>query len=139
MILVAEAKYDGAVDRVDLAIIVQNDDGTSATATLESGLAEFIQGSETSFQMEFDRRHVMLNELDDGVSTQDVGQFYCFVLHPNYQHNLQARVTATLVDGSTATVTIPIEYVKARSRQPTSNPALSGREMGDYPLDPESP
>lgn len=139
MILEAKAKYDGAIDRVDLIIVVQNDDGTPATATLESGLAEFLQGSETSFQMEFDRRHVMLNESDDGVSTQDVGQFYCFVLHPNYQHNLQARVTVTLVDGSTASTIIPIEYVKARSRQPTSNPALSGREPGDYPMDPENP
>jgi hypothetical protein len=139
MILEAKAKYDAAVDRVDVVLVVQHDSGLSATASLASGSVELLQGTETSTRIDFDRRSAQLNELDDGVGLEDVGQFYCFVLHPRAQQSMRARCTCTLVDGSTATLLVPVEYVKSKSRAPTQNPALAGRATAEYPMDPEAP
>lgn len=139
MILESKAQYDGANDIVHIVSWILRDDSTPATSMLTSGSVQLLQGNETEFTMDFDRRDVMLIPQDDGVTFQDIGQFYCFVMHPAQQRNLSARVTATLSDGSTATVMMPVEYNRENQRAATLNPALSGRENQQFPQDPDKP
>lgn len=139
MILESKAQYDGANDIVHVVSWILLDDSTPATPALSSGTVQLLQGNETEFTLDFDRRDVMLIPQDDGVTFTDIGQFYCFVMHPAQQRNLTARVTATLADGSTATVVMPVEYNRENQRAATLNPMISGRENPQFPQDPNKP
>jgi hypothetical protein len=137
MILEARAEYDAATDTVQISTIVQEDTGVSAAEQVASGVAEIIQGTETQYSAAFSAQDVVLVE-NEGVYS-DIGRFIAFVVHPSMQMGMRAKCTVTLNDGRAATRQVPVEYRYVGSQMPTTNPALSGIENMDFPLDPDKP
>lgn len=138
MILETKARYFGATDSIQVAVVVQEDDATSAASSLLSGTVEILHGDTAMFTEQFSAEHVAL--WFDGDTNYEVpedrGEFYFFLHHPPVQQNINARVTVLLQGDRTATQKVPVDaqLVDAKDWQ---NPALKGRDQIAYQLPPE--
>ncbi len=140
MILETRARYYGATESIQVAVLVQEDDMTSAADSLVSGTVEILHGDAAMFTENFTADHrVLWFDGDTNYDTpEDRGQFYFFLHHPPVEQNMNARVTVTLQGDRTATQKVPID---AQTVDPGDwqNPALKGRDPIEYDKDPEFP
>jgi len=130
VILATRARYFGPTDAIQVAILVQEDDSTSAAKKVKAGRIEILDHGTTMFSEEFTgRQHVLWFEGDTNYdAAEDRGQFYFFLHHPPVGQNLEARVTVTLADARTATERVPIDYQNDLDSTDWQNPALPNRD-----------
>lgn len=120
-----------------MSIAVQEDDQTSAANKLKSGLVEILHGETVMLNGEFASEHVVLVEVEkDTDQLVDKGYFYAFVFHPPAQRNMTARTSVELLDGRTATETVPVEVSAGTTEIDWQNPELPGRGTEEFEEDP---
>ncbi|KKN20144.1 hypothetical protein LCGC14_0938550 [marine sediment metagenome] len=140
MILETKARYFGAIDSIQVAVVLQEDDRSSAAPLLTSGTVEVLHGNAPMFTEQFSAEHrVLMFDGDTNYDTaEDQGLFYLFVMHPPVQQNMFARVTVTLSDDRTASQKVPIDALLVGDDD-WQNPELPGREVIDHERDPDFP
>jgi len=140
MILETRARYFGGADNIQVAILLQEDDYTSAAPSLKTGTVQILQGSSVAFAEQFTAEHKVLRY--DGDVNYDVGEdkgeFYFFVHHPQAQQNLSAKISVEMGDGRTATQTVPID-AQVSDPEEWQNPQLSGHDPVEFPKDTDFP
>lgn len=141
MIVATRARFFGQTDSIQVAFLVQEDDGTSAAPLVSVGTIDILSGETAVFTEEFTGAHrVLWWEGDQNYDVaEDRGQFYFFLHHPQQQRNLNARVTVTLSDGRTATDRVPVDVQQDTDGTDWQNPALSGREQINFEREPDFP
>lgn len=139
MILETKARYFGNTDSLQVAILLQEDDYTSAAGKLTEGTVEIMHINAVMFTEQFLPEHKVMTfggDTNYDVAT-DEGSFYFFVHHPPVQQNMYARVTVTLSDDRTASQKVPIDAQLTSTDW--QNPELPGRETIEYDRDPDFP
>lgn len=137
MILVTRALYQSDADRVQVAVVIQTDDGDSAADQVASGSMALLHGDTEIANVVFDATHKYVRYQDDEID--DVGEFYGFFLHPPIQRNMTVKTTVTLYDDNTASTTTPVEVLTDRTALDAQNPALAGRDVSVFPKTPDKP
>ena len=139
MILVCRSAYDGHTDSIQVAVIVQNDDGTSAASEVQSGTVEVLSHGTTMFSEDFNSDHKMIwYDPNDG-SEEDRGNFYFFLHHPPIQKDLSTRVTVNLVGDRVLKQKVDVDVDAEPNTHKWQNPALSGRDAIVFDVDPTFP
>lgn len=140
MILVCRAEYDGPTDSVQVAILLQEDDGTSASDRLLRGTVEYLHRDTVmeGLTETFDKSNVVLwqNEKED--EPEDRGQFFAFLHHPPAQAQLNTHVSVVMVDGEENEASCPVALGQPRT-DAYQNPQLPGRTPTRYENDLEMP
>lgn len=138
MILEITAKYFSLPDSIQVAVLVMEDDFTSAAPKVTNGTVQILQGESVMFSETFDRQHVVLWTDED--VPEDRGQFYFFLHHPPVQQYMQARVAVTLQNDSVITQTVQVDATSIETDPSVwQNPALAGRATINFPKDPSFP
>lgn len=138
MILETQARYFGQNDCVQIAIVLQEDDGTSAADKLKTGTVELLHGNTAMFSEELTADHKVLfmdNDPNYG-DPQDTGQFYFFIHHPAVQGNMNARVSVEMSDSRTASQKVEVDVQHGRN---WNNPAVKGLDPVEFDRDAEFP
>lgn len=130
MILAVRARYFGPVDSLQVALVVQEDDRTSAAPKVREGTVKILDHGSAMFTETFTGQHRVLNyEGDTNYDVaEDRGRFYFFLHHPPARRNLEAEVTVVLADDRVATERVPIDVQHDTDETDWQNPALAGRD-----------
>ena len=134
MILNTRAEYDPHTDSVQVAIVVQNDDASSASDAVVSGDISILSFDEVMFSLQFSRKNKVLWVEDDGSVTDD-GQFYAFLLHPPIQRNMSVRTYITLADGTKLEDYTDVRVHEEIDTETWQNKAFSGKITEPYEPD----
>ena len=139
MILETKARYFGGTDSIQVAILLQEDDYSSAAGKVTSGTVEILHTNAAMFSEQFSAEHRVLSfDGDTNYETaEDTGLFYFFLHHPPVQQNMHARVSVTLSDDRTAVQKVPIDAQLVETDW--QNPELPGRDTIEYDRDPDFP
>ena len=135
MILNTAARYFTDTDCIQVGIIVQNDDRTSAAAKLQSGTVEILHGTTAVVSEQFDRRHKVMWFADGSTTPVDQGNFLFLYHHPPMQKNARVRVSVTLTGSLSATQVVNIDAESSDKRRSWLNPSLAGLPATEYPDD----
>lgn len=137
MVLEHQALYEADADRVQVAIVLQTDARVSAADQLKAGTATLQHGATAIATASFTSTHKVVRYEDD--VEVDVGEFYCFFLHPPIQRHMKVKVEVELHDGDTAAATVPVTVSSDNSALAAQNPALAGRDLIVYDKEPDKP
>ncbi len=139
MILEAIASYFALPDSIQVAVIVQEDDGTTVAPKVVTGTVAILHGDAAMVSETFTANH-RVYWINGTEEPEDRGQFYFFFHHPQVRVNMKARVNVTLADGRTASQTIDIDSTSADIASDVwQNPVLSGRPVIQYDRDEHFP
>jgi hypothetical protein len=129
MILEAGATYWGLSDTVEVVAWVEEDDGTDLYRRLISLEAELMHTDNVMLSITAGPEHYS-KDLDE-----EKGSFRFFFLHPPIQHHQYLKLTATLNDDRTASMTTNVMTEKMLKRRgELGNPDFGGRGAIAYPL-----
>jgi hypothetical protein len=129
MILEAGATYWGLSDTVEVVAWVEEDDGTDLYRRLISLEAELMHTDNVMLSITAGPEHYS-KDIDE-----EKGSFRFFFLHPPIQHHQYLKLTATLNDDRTASMTTNVMTEKMLKRHgELSNPDFGGRGAIAYPL-----
>jgi hypothetical protein len=137
MILQCRAEYESKTDSIQVGILVQEDDATSASSLVKQGIVEILQGNVAAITETFTADHKVW--LHESGAFEDFGHFYFFVLHPRTQRNMSVRVAVELSDGRSATTKVPIEVTQDPEKDAWQNPALASRGPTTYEVETDFP
>ena len=138
MIIVCRAEYDGPTDTVQVAILLQEDDGTSAAPRLRRGTVDYMHRDTVMFTETFEARDVVLWAKNEDDEPEDQGQFFSFLLHPPAQQQLNAKVGVVMMDGEVNESQCPVNIGAPRT-DAYQNPQLPGRDPTRYEKDLRMP
>jgi hypothetical protein len=138
MILVCRAEYNGRTDTIQVAIMLQEDDGTSASPRLLRGTVEYLHRDAVMFADTFDRHSAVLWRKDEDDDPVDDGRFFSWLLHPPAQQQLQAKVSVVMADGEQQDYLCPVTLAQEKT-DAYQNPQLPGREPTRYEHDLRMP
>jgi len=123
LVIEAIATYHGTQDMVQVAAVLQEEDGTSLHRMLESGLVSLTKGGEAILTKELEERDY--NEGEEG--------YWIFFIHPPLQNHLRVRFEVELQDGRTGYTE---NEVSVSDELPyhdiATNPMLSGKPVKDH-------
>lgn len=142
MILEVKARYFGLTDSIQVAILLQEDDYTSAAAKLKTGTVEILRGGNVIYpaeQLAPDYRVYTYGGDVNYDSAEDQGYFYCFFLHPQQRTNLHCRVSVELSDGRNTSQKVAIDVEPSLGTTAWQNPALARRDPIEFDKDPDFP
>lgn len=136
MILAVWARYFGPADCVQVSIVLQEDDYSSAAAKLREGTVKIMQGNDPMYTETFnalDRLYDFDGDTNyDNVT--DTGKFIFLFYHPPIQHNMAVQVDVTLADDRTSTKRVNIEVEDDEEKW--HNPFFEGRTPVEVERDP---
>jgi len=140
MILETRARYFGSTDSVQVAILLQEDDLTSAAEMLQLGTVEVLHGKTTMFSETFEAKHrVMWFEDENYDVPEDRGLFYFFLHHPPVKQNMNVRVSVTMSDARSARQKVAIDIAQDMGNGAWQNPLLGGRGGQNFEESPDFP
>lgn len=134
MIAVHRAQYHTLSDKIEVAIVLQDDDGNALTSRLKEAVITLLHVGNTMRSVTIGPEHVVKQfDEDDEYTSYDYGEFYAFFLHPSAQRHLSVKMEVETIDGETATLVTPIEVNRVVSQDENQNPALPGHAIIEYP------
>lgn len=140
MVLETRARYFGTTDSVQVAILLQEDDLTSAAEKLQLGTVEVLHGSSTMFTETFEAKHrVMWFEDENYETPEDRGLFYFFLHHPPVKQNMNVRISVTMSDDRTASQKVAIDVAQDMDATAWQNPRLGGHTATLFEEAPDFP
>ena len=140
MILETRARYFGYTDSVQVAILLQEDDCTSAAEKLRLGTVEVLHGNTTMFTDTFEAKHRVMWFEDENYDTpEDRGLFYFFLHHPPVKQNMNVRVSVVLSDNRTARQKVAIDVAQDMDNGAWQNARPAQREAPAFEENPAFP
>ena len=142
MIAAHRAIYHSQSDKIEVAVVLQEDDGTSLSPRLQTGTVTLLHVGNTVRAVTFGPEHVVKQiDEDDENAVTNHGEFYVFFMHPSAQRHLSVKLEVETTDGATITAVTPIEVDASPLPEPNENqnPSLPGHDIIEYPQEVDKP